>query len=88
MSTAKEREREEALARLREWVKPGDVVHCVLRHVSRSGMCRRVSLLKILADGGARTMDGSVATVLGLRWDREKEGVGVSGTFMVETLHV
>lgn len=41
--TKKEAEREEARAELREILKPGDTVYCVLRHVSRSGMYRVIS---------------------------------------------
>jgi len=45
MSKTSKSEREEALVRLREIVKPGDTVHCILRHVSRSGMSRSISLI-------------------------------------------
>lgn len=37
--------KQEALNHLRELLKPGDTVYCVLRHCSRSGMSRRISLL-------------------------------------------
>jgi hypothetical protein len=40
-----------ALLNLRELLKPGDTVYTILRHVSRSGMCRRISLL--ISDGKA-----------------------------------
>ena len=40
----KEQERQEAISRLKEIVKPGDTVECILRHVSRSGMMRHISL--------------------------------------------
>lgn len=36
---------EESLANLREWIKPGSVVYTILRHVSRSGMSRNVSVV-------------------------------------------
>lgn len=36
--------RQESLDRLRELLPPGTTVHCVLRHVSRSGMCRWIDL--------------------------------------------
>jgi hypothetical protein len=34
-----------SILHLRELLKPGDTVYTILRHVSRSGMCRRISLL-------------------------------------------
>ncbi len=36
---------QEAQARLHELLKPGDTVYTILRHVSKSGMHRRISLL-------------------------------------------
>lgn len=43
-------EREECLNRLKEWVKEGDTIFCVLRSVSRSGMSRKITFLKIEND--------------------------------------
>jgi hypothetical protein len=40
----KDKERMEAVERLREWLKPGDTVYTIMRHVSRSGMQREISL--------------------------------------------
>lgn len=36
---------DEARAELRAILKPGDTVNCILRHVSASGMHRRISLV-------------------------------------------
>ena len=47
---AQQAEQTEALKRLRAWIKPGDTIHCVLRHVSRSGMLRVIDLLKVEDD--------------------------------------
>lgn len=38
-------EKLEALARLREWIKPGDTVYTILDHVSSSGMSRAIRLV-------------------------------------------
>ena len=44
--TAKKRaETDEARIQLLELLKPGDTVYCILRHVSRSGMCRVIDLV-------------------------------------------
>lgn len=40
MTTQKQRDRETAIATLREDLRPGDTVHTVLRHVTSSGMTR------------------------------------------------
>ena len=41
----KEQDRAEAIDRLRGMIKPGDKVYTILRHVSKSGMSRDISLL-------------------------------------------
>ena len=40
---SKSNQRDEAIAGLRERIKPGDTVQTILRHVSRSGMTRAIS---------------------------------------------
>jgi hypothetical protein len=42
--TAKEKEKQSAREMLRELLKPGDKVQTILRHVSRSGMMRHISM--------------------------------------------
>jgi hypothetical protein len=48
--TRKQLEREEAIARLREWIKPGDTVYTILRHRARSGMMRTIDVYLFLPD--------------------------------------
>jgi len=43
--TERDNERTEAIAKLRKMLKPGMTVHTVLRHVSGSGMTRRISCI-------------------------------------------
>lgn len=72
----KEHDRQEAIAYLRKILKPGDTVGCILKHVSASGMYRRITL--VVCRGGevanisawaARAMDdklcddGSIGTI-------------------------
>lgn len=45
MSTKKEIEKQEQIARLREWMPEGSTVYTILRHVSASGMSRDISLV-------------------------------------------
>lgn len=88
-------ERAEAIARLREWIKPGDVVYTILRHRSRSGMSRTIDVLGI--DPSEKGAGGSprvfafgwnVAKALGWTFDREREGVKVSGCGMDMGFHL
>lgn len=37
--------KQDAIAKLHDLLKPGDTVYTILRHVSRSGMSRRISLV-------------------------------------------
>lgn len=76
MAKRTDAERAEAIARLREWCKPGDTLHTVLRGVARNGMSRRIDVYKLDA-GDASYLTGWVATAVGFR--RAKEGPLVIG---------
>lgn len=73
---------------LRKLLNPGDTVYTVLRHVSSSGMFRRIDVYAPSREiGGAPIkITGQVATLLGYRfstndWQRGL-GLGVSGCGM------
>lgn len=74
-------DKEEALQFLREQLKPGDTVHTILRHVSRSGMMRRISVVKIDSTG-TRQFDRAIAALGIGSIDRDYEGVKVGGAGM------
>ena len=68
-------ERAESFANLRKWLKPGDTVHTILDHVSRSGMSRNIRVV-LLKDGEAFHPNYAVSVVLGM--SRAKHGDGIS----------
>ena len=68
-------ERAKALEYLREYLKPGDTVYTVLRHVSRSGLSRSISPIVILAGGKPYDVAHLAARVFGLPFDRDNGGV-------------
>lgn len=96
MTRAQQAERAEALERLREWLKPGDTVYTILRHVSRSGMQRTIDVVHFDARGA--THDGrqgtplhlgyNIAQALGMSYDRQREGVKVGGCGMDMGFHL
>lgn len=47
----KDESRQESLAWLRANIKPGETLYTVLRHVSRSGMSRRIDVYAMRPDG-------------------------------------
>ena len=53
-------------AKLRETIKPGDVIYTLLRHVSKSGMARNVSVYTV-QDGKIRNIDVLVSDAIGRR---------------------
>lgn len=53
-------EKQKVIERLREWLKPGDTVYTILRRVSRSGMSRVISFIKIDSDA-ERAQHGRVS---------------------------
>lgn len=92
-------EREEARAELRALLKPGETVYTVLRHVSRSGMYRRISAY-VMRDAGPE-YEGKdryypyyldrliLAAGLGDKpRGSHRDGVGVSGCGMDMGFHV
>ncbi len=89
MTTKREKAqaREEAIANLRSMLPPGSTVYTILRHVSRSGMMRRVSLSAII-DGLPHDLDGRAALACGWTWDRDNGGIRVSGCGMDMGFHL
>lgn len=68
---------EQSRQQLLKWLKPGDTVHTVLRHVSSSGMSRRISVIVTTPDGPL-DVSGYVAQVLDMRRN-DRDGSIVAG---------
>jgi hypothetical protein len=87
-----DREREEAITRLREWITPGDTLYCVLRSCSRSGMSRIIDLqgFKPTTTGELQHFSYGYNAALALGWgyDRKREGVKVGGCGMDMGFHL
>lgn len=75
------KEQQEAIAELRELLKPGDTVYCILRHVSRSGMMRAISPV-IIRDGESWEIDYLVCPALGRKFNERHGGVTCHGCGM------
>ena len=67
----------ESMKALRRMLKPGDTVHCVLRHISKSGMFRRIDFYKVRR-GDMLYLSGHMANVLDLNIG-DKDGLPVGG---------
>ena len=88
--------KEEARESLLEWIKPGDTLYTILRHVSRSGMSRRIGVVKpyIREDTGELDMlflDYAVATLTENRLSptgKKGEGICVDGCGMDMGFHL
>lgn len=86
-TATRKQERDEAIEQLREALSPGDEVYTILRHVSRSGMSRSISLIinATNSDGvGVSPWDISylAARAMGDRVDRDRGGIKISGAGM------
>ena len=75
------RQDQEAIERLRGWVKPGDTLYTSVKHVSRSGMMRSIAVYKF-EDNEPLWLSYNVAKALGNTFDREREGVKIGGCGM------
>ena len=74
-------ERAESFANLRKWLKPGDTVHTILDHVSRSGMSRNIRVV-LLKDGEAFHPNYAVSVVLGMSRAKHGDGIVANGCGM------
>ena len=81
MTRKKEAERREAVETLRKLIKPGDTIYTVLKHVSRSGMMREISVHHVDSDGRIGWLSGLVATALDMRRG-DRDGVKITGCGM------
>ena len=79
--SAKQRERDEAIAQLRHYLKPGVTVWTVLLHVNASGMSRLLDLY-IIKDNQPYRLTWSTATALGWPYSRKQEALRIDGCGM------
>lgn len=77
--------REEAAEKLRELLPEGSTVYTILRHVSKSGMFRRISVVAV-RDGEIIQLDYWVGRLLEMR--SRKEGLPVHGAGMDMGYHL
>lgn len=87
----RDQEQREAVEALRKYLNPGDTVYAVLRHVSASGMQRRIDLFTITkdSDGVSRLqyLSGWAATAMGDKRS-DKGGIVVNGCGMDMGFHL
>lgn len=82
MSKATDKERDDAIKRLREEIKPGQTLRTILRHVSSSGMSRSISIVQVKRDGSTFDWTWLVARAIGEKIDQRHEGIKISGAGM------
>jgi hypothetical protein len=80
MTKAQKADRQEAIERLREFLKPGDTVHTILDHVSRSGMSRTIRVVLLRGDDALHP-NYLVSRILGLR-QAKGDGLVIGGCGM------
>lgn len=91
MTKAQQAERDDAIQRLRGFLKPGDTVFCTLRKVSSSGMTRSIDFHKIECDSNGQPvvfwLSGLMSKALGMRLNKD-DGLRVSSCGMDMGFHV
>lgn len=80
-------ERDEAIRDLKKLIKKGTTVYTILRHVSNSGMSRRIDLY-VIKKNQPYFITGSVGKVLGYRHEYRKGGLVVGGCGMDMGYHL
>ena len=90
MTKKKQAERQEAIEQLRAILPPGSTVYCLVTHVARSGMSRRMRFF--LMDGGmpsrlthliAMALDYPLVNGSGGNWEMRVGGCGMDMGFHV-----
>lgn len=76
----KRKRQDYARAELRKLLKPGNTVHCMLRHVARSGMQREISLF-VITGNDLRNIDNLAADATGNRVGKH-DGIVMGGCGM------
>ena len=71
----------EAIKHLRKLLKPGTTVYSVLRHVSASGMTRRIDFYTVVK-GDIVCLSGWIADATGYRRSKNHDGLVVQGCGM------
>jgi hypothetical protein len=71
----------DAQLKLRAMLPPGSTVHCVLRHVGRSGMARWIDLYLVEGDS-THWLSPLAAKAAGFTFDRKREAIKVGGCGM------
>ena len=74
--------KQEAREALRAIVKPGDTVYTVLRHVSRSGMQRRIDMFVMQQDGQPRWISNLANRAMDGRNLTDDKGIKANGCGM------
>jgi len=90
----KQADKQEQIARLREWFPKGSTVHTILRHVSYSGMSRDISVLGAWIDDNGKVSfihpNYSISKVLGwtLKTKNGSDTIRVGGCGMDMGFHL
>lgn len=74
-------EREESIAKLREWIPEGSTVWTILTHVSKSGMSRTIKPV-IIENNEPRFPVWHISRALGMPTDKRGESLKIGGCGM------
>lgn len=82
MAATTKTERDEAIERLKGWIKPGDTLYTILRHRASSGMSRSISVIGISDERRIYDFDYNISRALGLKIDQTHGGLRMRGAGM------
>ena len=80
----------EAREKLLSWLKPGDTVYTIVRHVSRSGMMRDIGLVVFLKGDPNSPIHPNYAAAVLLGWtpSKDRDAVKAGGCGMDVGFHL
>jgi hypothetical protein len=78
----KQDERDAAIKQLRKEIRPGTTLYTILRHCSRSGMQRSISVVLPSKNGPTLNLDWFISKALDMKMDQTNGGLKISGCGM------
>lgn len=85
--THAQKEAQESIEKLNDWIKPGDTIYTLVTQVAASGMSRHMRCF-FIQDNRPVDISWNVARILGCPWNRDKCTFRVGGCGMDMGFHV
>lgn len=74
--------KEDAIAKLKEMIQPGDTIYTIVKHVSKSRQSRAISFYVVDSSRNILVIDYYMSLVLEVPFDKKNQGLKIQGDGM------